>query len=312
MAIARKALVGAAVATIALTAQATGLVGAGAAAPTAHIAHSYAYLKTRGTYLNTTVYGGRTWSVSQTEIVERWIGKDGSGRQRTASLAPKFVSPSDRKVWEEAGRPVFLAHGFKSHIGDEFLPAGSFGERVYEAAALSEMPRDPSELAGWLRANVNDPANGGGAGNGFPDSVKTLDLVAELMQNPLATSAQRTALYEAETQVPGIEGLGEAHDEIGRQGVAVGAQSDNSGIQTLYSLIFDPETSRVLASEEKRLAPSASQADQARPLPTSSTTYLEAGTTFSRRSRPRAHGGRKQSAQRSASRRSKTAGMWVR
>ncbi len=289
MTIAWRSLVGGAAATVALAA------GLAAAAPTAHIAHSYAYLKTRGAYLNTTVYGGRTWSVSQTEIVERWIGKDGSGRQRTVSLAPKFASPSDREVWEEAGRPVFLAHGFKSHIGDEFLPAGSFSERVYQGAALSEMPRDPSELAGWLQAKVNDPRGGGGAGNGFPDSVRTLELVAELMQNPLATSAQRTALYEAETLVPGVENLGEARDEIGRRGLAVGAQSDNSGIPTLYSLIFDPEASRALASEEKRLAPSPGQADQSRPLPTSSTTYLDAGTTFSRRSRPRTRGARKQS-----------------
>lgn len=306
--IARRTFAGAAAAAIALTALMTGLVGEGddhdrfasfdrlsraaAAPPTADIAHSYVYLRTRGTYLYTTVRGGRAWSVYQPQIVEYWIGEDGSGRQRTKSLVPRFASPQDRQIWEELGRPEFLAYGFAPHVGDDFFPAGSFGERLYGTSALAEMPSDPSKLVRWLGDQVYDSPTGRDDGNGFPESVRTLELVSELLQNPRATPAQRAALVAAEALVPGIERLGEAEDEIGRRGVAIGASSDNSGAPSVYSLIYDPVTSMPLASEVEMLAPpSALVGTQGWPR-VSGTAYLNEGTTFSRRARPRAHGGR--------------------
>lgn len=251
----------------------------------ADTARPYTYFKTRGTYVNTSVYGGHVWSVYQPQIVEQWIAEDGSGRQRTVSLVPRFVSPRDRETWEEAGRPVFLAHGFQTHTGSELLPAGSFGEDRYKPGVFANMPLDPAALSAWLRDRANGPTRGGG--NGFRDSVKTLELVAELLQNPTATAEQRAALYAAVALVPGVEQLGEAQDEIGRHGVALGARSDNSGAPTLYWLIFDPDTSRALASKTEQLAPPAALVGQDGPV-VSSTTYLDEGATASRVARPRA------------------------
>lgn len=125
-----------------------------------------------------------------------------------------------------------------------------------------------------LERRVN---SGEEARNGNPLPVKTLTLVAELLNNPLATPELRAALYEAEGRMPGIEYLGEATDAIGRRGVAVGVESANSGALTLYSLIFDPKTSQVLAYEQKprETAPaSPGEID-----PPSAKLFIESGRT---------------------------------
>lgn len=254
--------------------------------PTAAASEPYAYLRTRGTYLDTTVYGGRAWSVYQPEIVEQWVGADGSGRQRTRSLAPRWAGAGDRRAWEEAGRPTFLAHGFASHVGDEMFPPGTFPKQLYRPDALAAMPLEPSALAGWLVSSADAPYSGGG--NGFPSSVRVLELISGLLRNPIATAVQRTALVEALALVPGIESLGEAKDEVGRRGTALGAHSDNSGAPEVYSLIFDPATSEPLASETVRLSPppALKSIEDDGPVLVSSTAYLSEGATASRRARP--------------------------
>jgi len=134
------------------------------------------------------------------------------------------------------------------------VAAGHFNDRsVYAAPALSKLPTDPAELAAWLEHQVARPEYS--AGNGFPVSVRTLTVVAELLSNPLASPELRAALYEAEALIPGIESYGEASDAIGRQGVAVGAESANSGAPSRYLLIFDPESSQVLGTEQIWLRP---------------------------------------------------------
>jgi len=251
-----------------------------AAQAQAHTSQPYTYLKTRGTYRDTTVYGGRSWSVYRQTLTERWIAADGSGRQRELSLAPKFVSPADKQAWKDAGKPVFLAHGFRSHVGDEFFSAGSFPDRLFGSEILASMPGAPADVAEWLQDRVHDPAFGG-AGNGFPDSVKTIELVTDLLANPTATAAQRRALVEAETLVPGVEALGAAHDEVGRRGTAIGARSGNSGADTVYSLVFDPATAEILAGEERMVAPPAGDSGLL-----DSTAYLNEGEVRSRLARP--------------------------
>ena len=198
----------------------------------------------------------------------------------------RFVSPSDRRAWEEAGKPAFLAHGFRVHTGDEFLPAGSFSDDLRNATALARMPGDPVQLSNWLCGRVNDSERGSGSGNGVPGSVRTIELVAELLQNPAATPQRRTALYEAEALVPGVEKLGEAEDEIGRRGVAIGARSDNSGLLEQYSLLFDPRAARILASETAMLEPRPGHGGDRLPLLVGSTVYVSQGRTRFLRVRP--------------------------
>jgi hypothetical protein len=203
-----------------------------------------------------------------------------SSQSREVSEVPRFVSPADKQAWREAGRPRFLAHGFNGSVGDEFFPAGGFAHVLRAGELLAQMPTDPEALAPWLQDRVEEPGHGG-YDNGFPVSTKTIELVTELLSNPLATAAQRSALVAPERRLPGVAELGAAADEIGRSGIAIGARSANSGADVVYSLIFDPATSEALASEERMVAPPAGDSGLV-----SSTAYLTEGETRSRRAGP--------------------------
>ncbi|HSS43393.1 MAG TPA: CU044_5270 family protein [Solirubrobacterales bacterium] len=251
------------------------VAAAAAEQPPPGAALPYGYLKTRGNYANTTSYGGESWSVYHSEIVETWAAPDGSGLRRTVSFDRGFVSPADREAWVRAGRPPFLAHGWGRHVGTETFGPGTFAGKDSLGADLATLPTDPEELSRWLIDRAGE------TGNGFPLSVKTLTLVAELLQNPFAPPELRASLYEAEALVPGIEDLGPARDLLGREGIAVGARSANSGAPTLYSLIVDPDTSAVLATEEKQLRAPAALPELDEPLVVSSTAYLESRRTAS-------------------------------
>ena len=160
------------------------------------------------------------------------------------------------------------------------------------------MPNDPARLSVWLRERVNDQTSGEGAGNGFEDSVKTLELTSGLMQSPAASAAQRAALFEAELLVPGVEQLGSGSDSVGRSGTAIGARSSNSGAPTLYSLVFDPDASRILETKDEWLTPPAGLPQMPERAVVSSTVYLIDGATLTVRARLGKRGGAKRAARR--------------
>jgi hypothetical protein len=286
----RRALAAVAVGGVALTAAIVGLPGGGdgehstlpildrvaeaaAAQPPLDTSLPYFYTKTRGTYTDTSVWDREhVWSTYDTQVVETWVAKDGSARRVTSATAPKFVGAKDREAWVDAGKPNFLTDGFNSSTHTELFPPGSFSDHPYSGTQISQIPTDPDELAQWLQNKATDPKAGAGAGNGFSVTIRTLTMVSDLLQNPFATPELRAALYEAEGQVPGIEYLGRASDEIGREGIAIGAESANSGRPTIYSLIVDPNTSQVLASKEDPLDPNARLNE---------TVFITSGTTSS-------------------------------
>ncbi|HET9198817.1 MAG TPA: CU044_5270 family protein [Solirubrobacterales bacterium] len=250
------------------------VAAAAAEQPPPDAALPYGYLKTRGNYLIGTQWGGESWSAYSSEVAETWAAADGSGRRRTVSFVPGFVSPADRAAWERAGKPPFLAHGWGRHVGTEAFPPGTFSGVGPLGTDLDDLPTDPEELSRWLVDRVTEPASR----NGFPPEVRVLTLAAELLQNPFSPPELRAALYEAVALVPGIEDLGRARDQLGREGIAVGARSANSGAPTVYSLIVDPETSAVLATEQKQLQAPPALPELDEPL-VSSTAYLASERT---------------------------------
>jgi hypothetical protein len=257
---------------------------AAAAQPSPPQGLPYLYVKRGESFLDTTVFGGESWSIRQTEIDQEWIAKDGSGRLRRVLARPAFVSAADRETWEAAGRPNFLAHGFGRHVEDTRKPAGSFNQMLPDGGgSISELPTDPTDLAAWLSKRASDPHYGGG---GWPLSIKTLDLAAQILQNPVATPEQRAALYEAEAQIPGIRDLGPTSDVVGRRGVAVGASSANSGAPTLYSMVFNPDTSEVLATQQKVLKAPSGMPGLPTPIVTETSLYFASGSTASIRAAP--------------------------
>lgn len=223
----------------------------------------YRFLKTRSLAVNTTVADGQSWSVYDSQLTTAWAAADGSGRQRVVKEPPEFVGPGDRAAWEKAGEPNFLANGFNGATEDREVPAGTLGD-----AGIADLPTEPSALLDQLRQEAEKGSNSA------PLPARILDRVAELLRDPTATPQLRAALYEVAADIPGIEYLGSVRDPIGREGDAVGVTSAYSGGETRYSLVYDPTTSEVLATEDKLLEPVA-YADATPPLLVSATVYLE-------------------------------------
>jgi hypothetical protein len=287
----RPALVAAPAAAAALLALTVGIPGGGggsetlpalaqvaaaaAAQPAPSAGSPFQYVETREMTLDTSVAGGQAWSVFDSSLDQEWIAKDGSGLVRREIAAPKWASPSDEEAWEAAGRIPFLAHGWAPSSEEHEVPAGHFNESVYAAPDLSKLSTDPAELAAWLENLVTNPAADRGVGNGFPVSVRTMTVVAELLNNPLASPELRAALYEAEGLIPGIRYFGKVTDAIGRHGVAIGAESANSGASTRYLLIFDPESSQVLGTEEILLKPAPAFKGEKTPQLSSAKLFIE-------------------------------------
>jgi hypothetical protein len=197
----------------------------------------YTYLKTREVSVNTNAADRRSWQVLQSTTREEWVTRDGAGRLRIVDEPARFVGSGDRAEWEGAGEPTFLTLGFGRRTEDRFLDAGML------RGSVEELPSDPATLAGRLRAKAEVERGE------LPVDAATLQLIAEDLRDPGASPALRQGLYEAAERVPGISYLGERTDPAGRRGVAVGVPSEVAGAPVVYSMIFDPATSQVLATE---------------------------------------------------------------
>ena len=228
----------------------------------------YTYLKTREISVRTTDEDSRSWNVDQSTTREEWVTPDGSGRLRIVAGPSRFVGSGDRVEWEGAGRPQFLTLGFGGRTEDRWISAGQLRGRVVS------LPTGPEALVLRLTEEAAD-AQGEG-----PLAAATLRLIAEDLRNPVASPRLRRALYRAAKRIPGIEYLGETTDPDGRAGLAIGVTSANAGYPQLYSLIFDPDTSQVLATETTAL-PGSGADEPLGPTLLRATVYEQAHGTRS-------------------------------
>jgi hypothetical protein len=205
----------------------------------------YTYMKTRELAVDTAGADQRSWSVTRRATREEWLTWDGSGRLRVVSGPAGFVGPRDRAEWKAAGSPRFLTLGFEPRTEDRWVAAGLWNPRV------EGFPTDPAALAGRLRVEARHDHGG------LPVPAAILQSIAADLRDPGASPPVRQALYEAARRVPGIEYLGPRTDPEGRRGVAIGVTAPYAGRPALYSLIFDPRTSRVLATETTALGAAA-------------------------------------------------------
>lgn len=185
----------------------------------------YTYLETRQLATEMGPTGGHSASLVRRTTRQEWVGWDGSGRLRIATAVPgSGAEPRSEDRWIETG----------------LLDTG-----------VEELPIGPAPLAARLREEARRERGG------IPLPAAILDLIATDLRSPVATPALRRALYRAAALTPGIEYLGPTVDPEGRRGVAVGVTGPYRGVPARYSLIFDPGTSRVLATETTALDPDA-------------------------------------------------------
>lgn len=219
----------------------------------------YSYLKTREQSINVDVVADRSWHVSQVTTREEWMTPDGPGRMRIVAGPSHFVGAGDRAEWEEAGRPGFLALGFGSRTEVHWIAGDVMRKRV------EDLPTDPAALIVRLRHEAQAERGE------FPLPAATLQVIAEDLRSPAASPKLRQALYEAAELVPGIRYFGARTDAEGRDGVAIGVTGLGPDGKAQFALIFDPETTRPLATEA--IAPTGAGAG---PTIRRVTTYPEA------------------------------------
>lgn len=199
----------------------------------------YTYLETRQLATEMGSDDARSRPVVRRTTRQEWVGWDGSGRLRVVtSILGRAAEPRTEDRWIEAG----------------LLDTG-----------VEELPIGPTTLAAGLRAEARRSPGG------MPLPAAILDRIATDLRSPAASPALRQALYRAAALTPGIEYLGPAVDPEGRDGVAVGVTGTYRGVPARYSLIFDPRTARVLATETTALDPG----DGDGKWPLRATVYLD-------------------------------------
>jgi hypothetical protein len=212
--------------------------------------------------------------------MEWWIAHDGSGRlQRSGRQCSPLLRNSGHDV-------EFTGDGFDARFGP--------GEatRMHVALALPGITASPEDLPTdphRLEAALFDVLSGLADFNSDPAhrSHGMLQMVDQVLANPLASPTLRGALYRVAGRLDGVKLRHGVTDPAGRRGSALTLERTMTPdappccrLSMRHDLIFDPATSRSLASR--------TTIDPGRELPPSTAyhLYLEQATVDSLDARP--------------------------
>jgi hypothetical protein len=202
---------------------------------------------------------------------EIWIKADGSGRIVESRSEPIWFGPADRAAWQAEGSPDLRGQPSDTRFGptppgvDPWVPQAGLGSLYYQN--VDALPTD----VGALRHMIDEraAANGGGA-----TDYERFTIVGDLLRETVAAPKVRAALYRVAAGLNGVELVGSMTDRAGRAGTAVSMTNDQSsrGLERRV-LIFDPQTSSLLA-EEDVLLHKVDWLDAEPPLVIGYNTYL--------------------------------------
>jgi uncharacterized protein (UPF0147 family) len=219
------------------------------------------------------------------ETVEWWIASDGSGRMRRSGAHAIGVWV----MTQEGGRGerrVFV-EGHDRTARDATFGPGHFAE-FYEKVnpgvldgRIDELPTDPQTLKAVLLHKLRqaldfnpDPAT---------QSLQMLQLLEEVLADPLAPPKLRGAVYDIAARLEGVEIKERVTDPVGRAATAIALCSD--AIPARYEVFFDPATSATLGTREVNSAPCNDVSSRSSGL-SSYCVYLEHATVDSIHKRP--------------------------
>jgi hypothetical protein len=195
----------------------------------------YWYAKVQGFTLNqaTPSTGTYFYGVSTTE--EQWKGTDRSGKIGDSGSTVTFPTSEDRAAWVAAGSPALGGTPGWSTFkpGDYVAPTD-----------LSGLPSDPAALLALIRQREIE--------GGPPGDKETLAIIFDLLHYGYAPPEVRAGLFQAIAMLDGVTNVGPMDDPLGRPGVGL-ATTSPQGL-TMDIIIFDPQTSVLLAEESKVLA----------------------------------------------------------
>lgn len=205
-------------------------LAAAAEAQPSQPAGRYNHLKTNSWYLHTAVSNGQGRSEVIPWIAESWIAQDGSGVTIEARGEPlPAAAPGD-----DGDRPANQALPADSGEVTRYQP----GER--HLFPTESLPRDPAALRDTL---VTD-------NSGLPDHAQLFVALTDRLVQQWVEPELVAAFYRALAEEPAMRSFGVVTDRAGRDGVAVGFDSDHSGLPTRYLLIVDPDTGTPLGYEQ--------------------------------------------------------------
>jgi hypothetical protein len=218
------------------------------------------------------------------ETVEWWVAADGSGRMRRKD-------PPAAALWQSAdGRLRVLPAkviGRARTARDVTFGPGRFAElyaRINPGllrGRVEELPSDPESLERVLRRKLH------GAVDFNPDpaaqSLQMLQVLEEVLANPLASPQLRSAGYRVAARLGGVDVRENVTDPVARAATAITLCS--VAIPARYEVFFDPATSATLGTRE--VSPVACNDGRSNPPGwTSYSLYLGEGTVDSIRQRP--------------------------
>jgi hypothetical protein len=218
------------------------------------------------------------------ETVEWWIASDGSGRMRRSGAHTTGVMTYE----DERGavrRVIVKGHDRTAH--DATFGPGRFAE-FYEKVnpgvldgRIDELPTDPQTLKAVLLHKLRealdfnpDPAT---------QSLQMLQLLEEVLANPLAPPKLRGAVYDIAARLEGVEIKERVTDPVGRAATAIALCSD--AIPARYEVFFDLATSATLGTREVNSVPCNDVSSPSSGL-SSYSVYLEHATVDSIHKRP--------------------------
>jgi len=211
--------------------------------PTAPPSGDYAYFRARGS------------GPEIRDVTEWWVAADGSGRVRQRMhLGRRADDPGPRYSERPADDPGarWRRAGGGSWVRDVRFDRGGF-ERLYRMIAAgvlelraSELPTDPGELDAFLRRELAAAARDEDPESGFvpgvPLAEQMLTAIDQLLAHPLASPAQRSALYRVAARLDGIEIAQDTEDPSGRPATALSLANADPRIE----VFFDPRTASAL------------------------------------------------------------------
>ena len=202
----------------------------------------YAHLVTRTWSLFTSVDGKRVTSAVVPQRTESWIGPDGAGRTVTTVERPGRSPRRDAQEYRSG--------------------------QLAADADLRSLSADDRVLAEQLERS--HPVENGPAER----LVAIKDTYGQVPVPPVV----RAALLRYLAATPTLTATGTVTDRAGRKGVAFSLDSDYSGLPTRYTLIIDPDTGKLLASEDT-LTTRAGALNVPIPAVISYNIYLDANYT---------------------------------